>query len=70
MDEPNITIVNVEYNTKFTLKDSLRKNTGIYKIVAENVHGKDEAEVEVVVLGKLINSISYFWITRQPVTAI
>ena len=42
----------MEYNTKFTLKDSLRKNSGIYKIVAENVHGKDEAEVEIVVLGE------------------
>ena len=50
--EPNLTIVNVDYNTKFTLKDSLRKNSGIYKIVAENVHGKDEAEVEIVVLGE------------------
>ncbi|XP_037071182.1 twitchin-like [Pollicipes pollicipes] len=47
---PNITIVNIDYNSKFTIKDSVRKNTGIYKILAENIHGKDEAEVEVVVL--------------------
>ena len=46
----NISIVNVEYNSKFTIKDSVRKNTGIYRIVAENEHGKDEAEVEVVIL--------------------
>ena len=43
-------MVNVDYNTKFTIKDSVRKNTGIYKILAENEHGKDEAEVEVVIL--------------------
>ena len=46
----NISVVNVDYNTKFTIKDSVRKNTGIYKILAENEHGKDEAEVEVVIL--------------------
>ncbi|KAF0296563.1 Twitchin [Amphibalanus amphitrite] len=53
-DEPvsalNISVVNVEYNTKFTIRDSERKNTGIYKVVAENEHGRDEAEVEVVIL--------------------
>ena len=42
----------MDHNTKFTIRDSVRKNTGIYKIIAENVHGRDEADVEVVVLGK------------------
>ena len=50
MSAPNVSVVNVEYNSKFTIKDSVRKNTGIYKILAENEHGKDEAEVEVVIL--------------------
>lgn len=43
-------IVNIDYNTKFELNNALRKHTGIYKILAENEHGKDEAEVEVNVL--------------------
>ena len=55
----NISVVNVEYNSKFTIKDSERKNTGIYKIVAENEHGRDEAEVEVVILCK-------FWEHARP----
>ena len=44
-------IVNIEYNTKFDLKDALRKHTGIYKIVAVNEHGRDEAEIDITVLG-------------------
>lgn len=43
-------IVNVEYNSKFSINDALRKHTGIYRILAVNEHGKDEAEVEVNVL--------------------
>ena len=49
--QENIEIINVEYNTKLNVIDARRKNSGIYKIVAVNEHGKDEAEVEVVVLG-------------------
>ena len=41
-----------DYNTKLTLNDVKRKQSGIYVITAENIHGRDEAEVEVVVLGK------------------
>lgn len=48
--EGNIEIVNIEYNTKLTITNSIRKNTGLYKIKAVNQHGKDEAEVEVTVL--------------------
>ena len=50
VEEPNVEIVNVDYNTKFTIIDSKRKNSGKYMIRAENDHGKDEAEVEVVIL--------------------
>lgn len=46
----NIEIVNVDYNTKLTITDSLRKNTGVWKIKAVNPHGEDEAEVEVTIL--------------------
>ena len=34
--------------------DARRLQGGIYKIVAENIHGKDEAEVEIVILCELI----------------
>ncbi|KAE8573900.1 Putative twitchin [Halyomorpha halys] len=47
----NTEVVNIPYNSKLTLSDVVRKQTGIYKIIAENQHGKDEAEVEVTVLG-------------------
>jgi predicted phage tail protein len=43
-------IVNVDYNTKFTINDCQRKHTGKYKIIAVNEVGKDEAEVEICVL--------------------
>ena len=47
----NVEIINVDYNTKINVTDAKRKNSGMYKIVAVNEHGKDEAEVEVIVLG-------------------
>lgn len=50
----NIEIVNVDYNTKITINNSVRKNTGVYKIKAVNEFGSDEAEVEVTVLCKSI----------------
>jgi hypothetical protein len=40
----------VPYNTKITLSDTARKDSGLYKIIAENEFGKDEATVEVTVL--------------------
>lgn len=51
----NIEIVNVDYNTKLTITDSLRKHTGVWKIKAVNPHGEDEAEVEVTILCELAN---------------
>lgn len=50
VDEKNVEIINVDYNTKFDIKEGKRLNSGIYKIVATNQHGKDEAEVELTVL--------------------
>lgn len=50
----SIEIVNVDYNTKITLNNTVRKNTGVYKIKAVNEFGSDEAEVEVTVLCKLV----------------
>lgn len=51
--EGNIEIINVDYNTKLNITKSVRKNTGIYRILAVNEHGEDEAEVEVTVLCRL-----------------
>lgn len=50
LSEGNVQIVNVPYNTKITLSDTGRKDSGVYKIIAENEFGKDEATVEVTVL--------------------
>lgn len=39
-----------DYNTKITCKAARRGDSGRYAITAENVNGKDVAEVEVIVL--------------------
>ncbi|UYV79450.1 unc-22 [Cordylochernes scorpioides] len=49
-NKDGIEIVNVDYNTKFNITDSQRRHTGMYTIIAENESGKDQAEVEIVVL--------------------
>ena len=41
-----------EHNTKLSIGDSIRKDTGIYTLVAENSVGRDEATVEVNILAK------------------
>ncbi|XP_065220483.1 twitchin isoform X27 [Planococcus citri] len=48
--EGNVEIINVPYNTKITINDAVRKDSGVYKILAENPSGKDEATVEVTIL--------------------
>lgn len=49
---PTVKIENEDYNTKIQLSETTRKNTGIYKIKAENSSGSDEAPVEVIILGE------------------
>ncbi len=39
-------------SSRVIIRDALRKHTGIYKLTVTNATGRDEAEVEVVVLGK------------------
>lgn len=39
-----------DYNTKLNCKSATRGDSGRYTITAENVNGKDVAEVEVIVL--------------------
>ncbi|KAJ8886794.1 hypothetical protein PR048_013006 [Dryococelus australis] len=45
-------IENEDYNTKFTIADTTRKNSGMYTVKAENSSGQDEATVEVNILDK------------------
>lgn len=45
-------IENVPYNTKFINNKPERKDTGIYKITAQNQYGTDTAEVEITVVCK------------------
>lgn len=53
-NSPKVKIENEDYNTKIALSDTSRKDTGIYTIIAENINGRDEAPVEVVILGEHI----------------
>ncbi|XP_055331451.1 twitchin-like isoform X3 [Paramacrobiotus metropolitanus] len=48
--DDGVKIDNKDYNTHLIIKQSKRSDTGIYTLVATNEHGKDEAQVEVVVL--------------------
>lgn len=45
-------IDNIPYNTRFYHSNPMRNASGIYKIVATNKYGEDEAEVEVTVICK------------------
>ena len=47
-----VKIDNEEHNTKIALSDTVRKDTGVYTLTAVNSVGKDEATVEVTILGK------------------
>lgn len=48
----NVKVSSVPKETTLSRNECIRKNTGMYKIVVENKHGSDNAEVEVVVLGE------------------
>ena len=47
-----LTITNVDYNTKFALFRAKRGHTGRYTVTARNSQGEDTADVEITVLGK------------------
>lgn len=47
-----IKIENEDYNTRIVISNTSRKDTGKYTVTAENVNGKDTAEVEVTILGE------------------
>lgn len=48
-----IKIENVDYQTVFTIVNAVRKDTGKYTLLAENDSGKDEASLELTVLGNI-----------------
>lgn len=48
----NYKIENEPYHTLFMLVNSKRAHTGVYRILARNEHGTDEAEVEITVTSK------------------
>lgn len=43
---------NVPYNSKFFNDRPERKDTGVYKIVAVNKYGQDQAEIDITVVCK------------------
>lgn len=57
----NLEIINVDYNTKFLMTKCKRANSGKYVIKAKNEVGEDEAEVEIIVVGKFfyVNSLNF-----------
>lgn len=47
-----VRLENEDYNTKLTILDTTRKESGEYRLRAENINGVDEAVVEVIILDK------------------
>lgn len=47
----NLKIANEDYKTHFSLKGATRKDAGKYTLTATNVNGKDQHDVDVIVLG-------------------
>lgn len=47
-----VKIENIDYQTTLTITSAIRKDTGVYTLVAENASGKDEATLEFTVLSK------------------
>lgn len=48
----NVKIENEDYNTKLQMTNTTRSDTGKYTIKAVNDSGQDEADVEIIILGK------------------
>ncbi|KAL1471015.1 hypothetical protein MTO96_023934 [Rhipicephalus appendiculatus] len=48
----HVKLTNVDYNTKLNVRHAQRADSGTYTITAVNEHGKDVADVEVIVLDK------------------
>jgi len=52
VNNERVKIENIDYQTTLTITGAIRKDTGVYTLVAENTSGKDEATLEFTVLGK------------------
>lgn len=52
VDNERVKIENIDYQTTLTITGAIRKDTGVYTLIAENVSGKDEATLEFTVLSK------------------
>lgn len=61
-----IHIENIDYQTTFQIATATRKDTGKYTLLAENDSGKDEASLELTVLG-LLTSHFLQTITMNPI---
>ena len=48
----DLTITNKPYHTKLQCDKAERKDSAVYRIVAKNQYGMDEADVEVTVVSK------------------
>lgn len=52
VDNERIKIENIDYQTTLSITGAIRKDTGVYTLIAENASGKDEATLEFTVLSK------------------
>lgn len=52
VNNERVKIENVDHQTTLTITGALRKDTGVYTLIAENASGKDEATLEFTVLSK------------------
>lgn len=51
--DTSLKIDTVDYNTKLLILKATRKQNGVYKIIATNSVGQDEAELDLTILGKI-----------------
>ena len=47
-----IKVNHVDYNTKISIKNTKRAESGVYTVTAENINGKDTADVKVLIIDK------------------
>lgn len=46
-------IENIPYNTKYINNNPNRKDTGLYKIIALNLYGQDQVELQINIISKI-----------------
>lgn len=50
--DTSLKIDTIDYNTKLLVLKAARKQSGLYKIIAKNSVGQDEAELDLTILGE------------------